>query len=46
MSSLVKYNSEFLVPVSEVSITHNMGQNVDGVCVRPVYNIDINGGLE
>ncbi len=45
MSSLVKYNSEFLVPVSEVSITHNMGQNVDGVCVRPVYNIDINGYL-
>ena len=45
MSSLVKYDGEFLVPVSTVSINHTMASNTDGQCVRPAYTIDINGYL-
>lgn len=45
MSTVVKYNNGYLVPVSNVTINHSMSSNVDGECVRPVYNIDINGYL-
>lgn len=45
MGSLAKYNSKYLVPVSTVSISHVMGQNNDGVCLRPTYNIQLNGYL-
>lgn len=45
MSSIVKYHDSYLVPISNVSITHTMGSNKTAQCVRPVYNIDINGYL-
>lgn len=45
MTSLTKYNTKFLVPVSTVTINMTMGSNVDDTCVRPTYNIDINGYL-
>ena len=45
MSSLAKYNSQFLVPISTVGITQTFGNNVDGQCVRPSYSIDLNGYL-
>ena len=45
MSSLTKYDGEFLVPISTVTINTTMPANVDGECVRPTYNIDMNGYL-
>lgn len=45
MSTLVKYNSKQLVPISSVSINHTMGANTNGQCVRPTYTIDLNGYL-
>lgn len=45
MSTLVKYNSKQLVPISSVTINHTMGTNTNGQCVRPTYNIELNGYL-
>ena len=45
MSTTVEYNNKNLVPVSTVSINTTMGSAVTDQCVRPVYNIDINGYL-
>lgn len=45
MSSLVKYNNKFLVPISDVTISHSMGQNKNNQCTRPTYQIDLNGTL-
>mgnify|MGYP006324200521 CR=1 FL=1 len=45
MSTLVKYNSKQLVPISSVSINHTMGANTNEQCVRPTYNIELNGYL-
>ena len=44
-SSLVKYDNEFLVPVSTVTINTTMPANVNGECVRPTYAISLNGYL-
>jgi len=45
MTSIVKYNTKHLRPVQTISITHNMGSNVDGQCVSPIYNLELNGTL-
>lgn len=45
MSTLVKYNSKQLVPISSVSINHTMGANTNEQCVRPTYSIELNGYL-
>jgi len=45
MSTLVKYKSKQLVPISSVSINHSMGTNTNGQCTRPVYSIELNGYL-
>lgn len=45
MTSLSKYNNQFLVPISTVTINQAFGANVDGQCVRPTYTIDLNGYL-
>jgi hypothetical protein len=45
MSSIVKYNGQYLVPISNVGITHSMGSNTNDQCTRPVYSINLNGYL-
>lgn len=45
MSSIVKYNSKYISPISSITINHSMAQNRDGECTNPTSNITLNGYL-
>lgn len=43
--TIVRYNNNELVPVNNISISHSMGQSASDECLRPTYNIEIQGTL-